>query len=340
MSASFGDYDNDLDLDIYVANIRSEHRWFGEQPAVRLYLVNSLRQGTWRTDWPLFAEIYRQSGPRFKEVFQQMGSGNTLLANRGDGAFEDVTWEAGANPPGWFWGSVLADLDNDGWQDVYSANGWVYGRRHTEIELDFFTGVATDQRKYKSGYFFDPETFGGRSWHGWERNRHLRNEGDGRFVEIGQAAGTGLELNSRGVAVADFWNRGVQDVAVAASPDRHALLRNEVAGGRHWLAIQLTGAAGARPDGTNRDAVGARVVVRAAGLDQLREVVLGDGYGSQSSLRQHFGLGPAAVVDELEVTWPRSGATEVFRQVAADRIYRLTEGTGRLETYAPAPPAP
>jgi hypothetical protein len=331
MSASFGDYDNDGRLDIYVANIRSDFAWFGEQPTVGRYLLNSIRQGALWEDYPLYLEIVRQSGFRFKEVFQQMGSGNTLLRNRGDGTFEDVTWAAGANPPGWFWGSSLADFDNDGWQDVYSTNGWVYGEKETEIELDFFSGITADQRLYKTGHFYDPAKFGGRSWHGWERNRHLRNEGDGTFREIGPASGADLLLNSRGIAVADFWNRGVLDIAVAASTDRHALLRNEVGGRRHWLAVEVEGAAAALERGSNRDGVGTRVELVTGGQRQVREVVLGDGYGSQNTLRVHFGLGEAESVDELVVRWPRSGIVQRFKGVAVDQILRVREGAPAIE---------
>ena len=323
MSASFGDYDNDGRLDLYVAQIRSESAWFAEAPTVNRYMLTSFRQGVWKSDLPLYLEMFRQSGPDFVAMFQQMASGNTLLRNRGDGTFEDTTWKAGANPIGWFWGSAFADFDNDGWQDIYSANGWVYNDKGTEIELDFLDNVVSRQADYKMGAFFDPKNFGRSSWHGWERNRHLRNQGDGTFEEIGTAAGTDLLLNSRGIAVADFWNRGALDIAVAASTDRHALLRNEVAvadGRHHWLAVELVGTR------SNRDAVGARVTVTAGGKRQIREVALGDGYGSQNTLRQHFGLGTADAVDELTVRWPRSGITQRFARVAADRIVEVTEG--------------
>ncbi len=262
MSASFGDYDNDGRLDLYVAQIRSAYSWFAAPPTVGRYMLNSWRQGVWKTDMPLYFEIFRQSGFAFVDVFRQMASGNTLLRNRGDGTFEDVSAKAKANPVGWFWGSAFADFDNDGWQDIYSADGWVYNDKGTEIELDFLNNVVSRQADYKTGVFFDPKNFGRSSWHGWERNRHLRNNGDGTFLEIGRAAGTDLLLNSRGIAVADFWNRGALDIAVAASTDRHALLRNDlpVADGRHgWLAVELVGTR------SNRDAVGARVTVNAGG---------------------------------------------------------------------------
>ena len=146
-----------------------------------------------------------------------------------------------------------------------------------------------------------------------------RNNGDGTFTEIGRAAGDDLVLNSRGVAVADFWNRGALDIAVAASADRHALLRNEGSLG-HWLQVELVGVQ------SNRDAVGARITVIVKGKLQMREIVLGDGYGSQNSLRQHFGLADATSVDELTVRWPRSGVVQKFHNVAADRIVEITEG--------------
>ena len=65
---------------------------------------------------------------------------------------------------------------------------------------------------------------------------------------------------------------------------------------------------------SNRDAVGARVSIKVNGKQQMREVVLGDGYGSQNSLRQHFGLGDATSVDELTVKWPRSGIVQTFQE--------------------------
>lgn len=325
MSASFGDYDNDGRLDIYTADIRSEHGWFAEPPTVWRYMANSWKQGVWKTDMPLYFQIFRQSGFEFVKVFQEMASGNHLLHNRGDGTFADVSWESGANPLGWFWGSNFADFDNDGWQDIYSANGWVYNDRGTEIELEFLNNVVGRQRDYKTGIFFDPKHFGRQSWHGWERNRHLRNNGDGTFREIGTPAGTDLLTNSRGTAIADFWNRGALDIAVSGSTDRHALLRNEVGPRRHWLEVELVGTR------SNRDAVGARVTIQSAGQQQMREVVLGDGYGSQSSLRLHFGLDGAGKIDELEVKWPASGTVQRFRNIPADRIVQITEGQGLVE---------
>ncbi len=73
---------------------------------------------------------------------------------------------------------------------LYLANGWVYNDRGTEIELEFLNNVVTHQDTYKTGLYFDPEHFGRSSWHGWERNRYLRNNGDGTFLELAHATGT------------------------------------------------------------------------------------------------------------------------------------------------------
>ena len=190
--------------------------------------------------------------------------------------------------------------------------------------------VVSKQDTYKTGLFFDPNFFGRRSWHGWERNRYLRNNGDGTFKELGRATNTDLLLNSRGIAVADFWNRGVLDIAVAASTGRHALLRNNVGTKRNWFAVELVGAAGDLPNGSNRDAVGARATIRYTRSDgearQLREVVLGDGYGAQNTLRLYFGLEQATTVDELIINWPRSGIEQRFTDIPANRMVEVTEG--------------
>lgn len=324
MSANMADYDNDGKLDIYCTNIRSEEAWLAEWPTVMRYMSNTLRQGIWRTDMPLYWEIFRQSGPNFVNVFQQMAYGNNLLRNKGDGTFEDVTVKTNTNPPGWFWGASFADFDNDGWQDIYAADGWIFNTKGTDFELDELNSFMSRQDLYKTGLFFDPKYFGQNSWHGWERNRYLRNRGDGTFEEIGRAADADLMINSRGVAVADFWNRGVLDIAVSSSANRHALLRNEIGTKRNWLEVELVGVQ------SNRDAVGARVMISVKGRRQMREVVLGDGYGSQSMLRQHFGLGDATQVDALTVKWPKSGITQTFTNVAADQIVQITEGRDRL----------
>ena len=334
MNATFGDYDNDGLLDIYVTNIRSKYTWFAATPMVHRFLLHALLDGTWVSDYPRYFEIVREWDGTFVEAFEQMASGNNLLRNRGDGTFEDLTWQSSVNPPGWYWGAVLADFDNDGWKDIYAANGWIYAALGTELEMDFLTSLVSEQDLFKQGALFDPEHFGNKSWHGYERNRHLRNRRDGAFEEIGWASGADLIRNSRGVAVADFWNRGVLDVAVAAHEDNHALLRNEVGQKRNWIAVELRGVE------SNRDAVGARITIETNEQRQVREVSLGDGYASQSTLRQYFGLGDETQVATLSIFWPKTGQTTVFENLAANRIIQVVEGKSEWTVRPLGPTAP
>ena len=211
---------------------------------------------------PLYFEIFRQSGFGFVDVFQQMASGNTLLRNRGDGTFEDVTWKAGANPLGWFWGSSFADFDNDGWQDIYSANGWVYNDRGTEIELEFLNNVVEQPGRVQDRHSSSiRSTSARRSWHGWERNRHLRNNGDGTFREMGRAGRhrPAAEQPRRrawptsGTAASRHRRRGVDRPPRAAAQRRRP--RRATGWGSSWSARR-----------SNRDAVGARVTRSVGGL--------------------------------------------------------------------------
>ena len=130
MSSSFGDYDNDGRLDLYVAHIRSEHAWYAEAPTVRRYMVNSFRQGVWRSDMPLYWQIFRQSGTHFVEVFQQMASGNTLLRNRRRRRPSRTrpgrpgpTRRAGSGAPASPTSTTTAGSTST------PPNGWVYGER-------------------------------------------------------------------------------------------------------------------------------------------------------------------------------------------------------------------
>ena len=105
-----------------------------------------------------------------------------------------------------------------------------------------------------------------------------------------------------------------------------SLLRNCIANGRNWLQVELVGRY------SNRDAAGARVTLCADGKQQHREVVLGDGYGSQNTLRQHFGLDQCEAVEKLIVRWPTSGIVQTFKDLSVNRIIEITEGDDRIVT--------
>ncbi len=122
------------------------------------------------------------------------------------------------------------------------------------------------------------------------------------------------------MAAADFDNDGVVEILVNNSHDLPSLLKN-LGDHQNWILLKLTGTK------SNRDAIGARVTVRANGRQQVQEVRSGGGYISQSDFRLHFGLGTATKVDKLEIRWP-NGLVEKLGNIAANQIVVIKEGAG------------
>jgi hypothetical protein len=133
MSVSFGDVDNDSDLDIYVSNVHSAQRWYGQAATLYNYFLTSLKQGTIRDDFPLYREISTLTGFDWNQSFYQVTKGNSLHLNDGTGRFIEVAEKAKVNPFGWYWGSTFLDYDNDGRLDIYAANGWISGRTQDDL---------------------------------------------------------------------------------------------------------------------------------------------------------------------------------------------------------------
>jgi hypothetical protein len=152
----------------------------------------------------------------------------------------------------------------------------------------------------------------------------LRNTGAGKFVNVSEQSGDGMQvkLSSRGAAFDDLDNDGDVDVVVLNSRERSTILRNlhsESRGRNHWLQLRLVGVK------ANRDGVGARVRVVAGDLTQIDEVHSGRGYQSHWGSRLHFGLGTHDRVDRLEVHWP-GGGVDVLENVRADQLTTIVEG--------------
>jgi enediyne biosynthesis protein E4 len=223
-----------------------------------------------------------------------------LWHNDGKGSFDEVSDQAGITVPTrdiLSFGGGFFDYDNDGWLDLFIANGHVY----PEVEQ------------------VSPEV------HFKQINQLFHNERNGKFVETTKTAGNGFETSyvGRGVAFADFDNDGFMEMVVGNNGDTPLLLHNSGGNGNHFLNFKLVGTK------SNRDAMGARIRVVAGGLSQIREIAGGGSYLSQSDLRAHFGLGKFTQAQIVEVKWP-SGARQVFQDVQADKFYRIQEGSNEL----------
>ncbi len=189
-------------------------------------------------------------------------------------------------------------------------------------------------KDYKTGKFYRDEFRGDISWNGYEHNVLLRNEGADsngtlQFTDVAMAVGADDIKDARGLAVADYDNDGDLDIIINNNPGdsgrpelaRATYLRNNVGERRNWLSVELQGTK------SNRDAVGAEVMIEAGGSKQMRLLSAGSSFASQDSARLYFGLNDKTQVDSLTVRWP-SGLVERFENIKANQLIHITEGSG------------
>jgi hypothetical protein len=223
----------------------------------------------------------------------------TLYRNHGAG-FEDASLRAGlgVNRKYVGFGVGFFDCDNDGWPDIFMANGHVYAQ------------IASRNLHVK---YREPRLV-------------YRNVGSGRFEDVSATAGEAIRAEDlgRGCAFGDFDNDGDVDVLVNNLDGPPTLLRNDGGSGNRSILVKCVGTR------SNRSAIGTRVTVTVGDHRQIDEVMSGSGYYSQNDLRLHFGLGRAASADALEVAWP-SGLRETLRALPADHLFVVQEGKGIVD---------
>jgi len=229
-----------------------------------------------------------------------------LYRNNGDGTFTDVTFSSGVGINNRYvaWGCGFVDYDNDGWPDIIQINGHVYP------EIDAHDIGQT----YKNPRLV------------------YRNMGNGLFKDVSAQMGPGIteRYSSRGAAFGDYDNDGDIDVLVLNMNDLPSLLRNDGGNKQNWIKIKLTGTH------SNRTAIGARVRVVAGHHSQIDEVHSGSSVMSQGDLRLHFGVGKAEIIDLIEVKWPTTQKIERFTHVKPNQILHIKEGSGIVQSVAPA----
>jgi enediyne biosynthesis protein E4 len=298
LGVAFADFDDDGFVDVYVAN-----------DSVQSFLYHNGR-GTFREVGLLAGVGFNEDGKTFAgmgvdfadydndgrpDVFVTDLSNERyrLFRNNGDETFQDVTNAAGVGGATLLfsgWSTRFLDYDNDGWKDVFVAQGHV---------MDTIEKTSPNLR------YLQPPLL-------------LRNE-RGRFVRVMAGDPFEREWAGRGAAFGDLDNDGDLDVVMSSAGQKAVVLRNEGGNRNGWLAIRTVGTR------SNRDGIGARVkVVSASGTTQHAAVNTAVGYLSASDKRVIVGLGADTVATQVEIRWP-SGIVQSFKQVKAGQTLVATE---------------
>jgi hypothetical protein len=298
------DLDEDGRPDVYVANDTSGNFLYLNRggrleeaafPRGVAYAASGKEQGSMGVD----AADYDGTGRFSLFVTNYQQEAHALYRNGGRGQFRHVSDAAGVSAIGLAFvgfGTGFLDFDRDGAEDVFIANGHITPH----------PAPPSEQRQR-------PVLF-----------RNTRRDAPPgslvRFEDVSPRGGpyfAGKRIG-RGAAFGDLDNDGRTDVVVSHTNEPAALLRNAADNGRHWLGVSLVG----RP---HADAVGAVLTLEAGGEKFVKQVKGGGSYLSSNDPRVLFGLGPTRDVASLTVRWP-SGKTQTWRDLAADRYWKLTEG--------------
>jgi hypothetical protein len=323
LGVACADFDGDGWPDILVANdgeanrlwINQHNGTFAEEAVLRGLAVNVLGQRQANMGIAL-GDVY---GDGLLDVFMThlTEETNTLWRQGPRGLFRDGTAAARLASPGWRgtgWGAVLADFDHDGALDLALVNGRV-----------------------ARGHAANPPL--GPHWSRYaERNQLFAGNGTGSFADISTTNKPlcGTPGVYRALVVADIDGDGALDLLVTAVAGPARLYRNVAPKRGHWLIVRAVDPASPRPtlspsggEGRvrGRDAYGADIAVWAEGRRWVSGIYPGQGYLSSHDPRAHFGLGPAARVDAIEVRWP-DGTREAFEGGPTDRVVQLVKGEG------------
>ena len=222
-----------------------------------------------------------------------MGQIWALLRNRGD-LFEYYSYESKIkrlSAPFSGWSNGFIDYNNDGWKDIYSANG----------DVD---DVNEGSRQHDTMF----ENLDGKT-----------------FIDVSDQLGPEFQKKGfqRGSAFGDLNNDGAPDIVVTSLNESPRILMNTADSGNHWIVLALTGHKSAR------DAIGAKVkLTTASGRTLYNHVAISVGFMSSSDKRVHFGLGQETEIGSIEIRWP-SGIQQILKNVKADQFLKIDEPAAR-----------
>jgi Flp pilus assembly protein TadD/peroxiredoxin len=320
MSASWADTDDDGKQDIYAANMWSAA---GQRVAAQ--------------------KIFQQKAPEdVRALYRRHARGNSLYRNRGDGKFENVSEQAGAEMGRWSWCSDFWDFDHDGYPDLYVANGYISGPARGDLASFFWRQVvakspadATASPAYEKGWNALNELIrSDATWNGYERNVMFANNRDGTFSEVSGVVGLDFPEDGRCFALADIDHDGRLEIILKnRNAPQVRILRNAMKETGDSVAFRLRGTK------SNRDAIGAAITVDAGTLRQTKYLQAGSGFLAQHSKEVFFGVGKAKGNVRASVRWP-SGRTQTFEDLPVNHRIEIEEGASSVATRPlSAPPA-
>ncbi len=359
ISASWADYDNDGWLDLLICCEAQANRLYHskrdgtfEEVATRAGLESSGQPICKGSAW---IDFDNDDDPDL--FLNNLNAQPALYRNEGKGHFTEVGIPMGVNGPVTGFSCWAWDYDNDGWLDIFASSydrslqdvvKGLIGEPHSRVPNKLFRnigGVLFSDVTREAGLDmvfaamgsnyadFDDDGYldmylgtGEPSLATLVPNRMFKNVGGKRFAEITGTSGTGHLQKGHAVACGDWDRDGDVDIFVqtggAINGDKfHNVLFNNPGQANHRLTVRLVG------QKTNRAAIGARIKVVTAGDDPLtvhRHVSSGSSFGA-NPLEQQIGLAGATRVASLEVHWPTSGTTQVFRDIVADQEIEITE---------------
>ncbi|HEV2232332.1 MAG TPA: FG-GAP-like repeat-containing protein [Terriglobia bacterium] len=319
MSSCWFDYDNDGNFDLYVSDM-----W--EAPGMRLTSQTSFLER-------MPADV--------RALFRHHAKGNSLFHNLGNGRFEDRSAAAGVEKAGWSWSCHAWDFGHDGRSHLYIANGMISGPSRDDLESFFWQQVISKSPAdahatvpYELGWNAINELIrSDGTWAGHQRNVFFYNNGDGTFSDISGAVGLDFSDDSRAFALADFDHDGRMEMALKnRTGPQLRILRCEATDLGNALAFRLRGTK------SNRDAVGAVVILETSEGRQMKGLQAGTGFPSLHTKEIFFGIGKA-VSARAEIRWP-SGSVQHFEALPANHRLEIVEGSDKFRALAFRPHQP
>jgi hypothetical protein len=319
LDVGHGDFNNDGWPDLYFANDFGTDRLYMNQGKGLFKDVTSNAIG-FDTKKGMNVEIADYDNDGWLDIFttniydEYMKECAMLWHNNADGTFTDLSKETGTCDTLWGWAAKFADFDNDGWLDLFVTNGLRSAGKdnYLPVLVNMITKPGVDFSDLRNW-----PAIGTMTWSGYQRKKLHRGLGDHTFREMAAEAGVDNDKDGRGLAIADFDGDGRLDMYQTNANQPALFYRGVAPNPGNWVQLGLVGS-------TLRDAIGARVTLRAGGRTQTREVDGGNGYAGQSTVRLHFGIGRATRVDALAIRWP-DGSVETVT-VPINRLTRIHQG--------------